>query len=62
MARTRKLDSNFRHGRHCVFALHIYLVLATKYRRNQDTCGVRALDPGLNSGASRALGEPLRLE
>ena len=48
MARTRNIDGDFRHGRHCVFAFHVHLVLITKYRRNQDTCGVRALNPGLN--------------
>jgi len=27
------LSSNIRHGRHCVFALHVHLVFLTKYRR-----------------------------
>ena len=57
MARTRNSDGDLGHGRHCVFALHVHLVLITKYRRNQDACGVRALNPGLNPGASRALGD-----
>ena len=48
MAHSRKLDGDLGHGRYCVFALHVYLVLVTKYQRNQDTCGVRALNPGLN--------------
>jgi len=26
-------DSDLRHGRHCVFALHAHLVFVTKYRR-----------------------------
>ena len=34
MARPRKIDSDLRHGRHCVFALHVHLVFVTKYRRN----------------------------
>jgi len=33
MARPRKND-DLRHGRHCVFALHVHLVFVTKYRRN----------------------------
>jgi putative transposase len=27
------LSSDIRHGRHCVFALHVHLVFVTKYRR-----------------------------
>ena len=34
MARPRKLDSDLRPGRHCVFVLHVHLVFVTKYRRN----------------------------
>ena len=34
MARPRKTDSELRHGRHCVFALHAHLVFVTKCRRN----------------------------
>lgn len=34
MARPRKTDTDLRHGRHCVFALHVHLVFVTKYRRN----------------------------
>ncbi|MGT2492860.1 IS200/IS605 family transposase [Cupriavidus basilensis] len=34
MGRPRKTDSDLRHGRHCVFALHVHLVFVTKYRRN----------------------------
>jgi len=34
MGRPCKLDSDLRHGRHCVFALHVHLVFVTKYRRN----------------------------
>jgi putative transposase len=34
MARPRTKDSDLRHGRHCVFALHVHLVFVTKYRRN----------------------------
>ena len=26
-------DNNLRHGRHCVFLMHVYLVFVTKYRR-----------------------------
>ena len=26
-------ESNIRHGRHCVFKLHVHLVFVTKYRR-----------------------------
>lgn len=33
MARPRRLDSDLRHGRHCVFALHVHLVFVTKFRR-----------------------------
>jgi len=34
MGRPRIADSELRHGRHCVFALHAYLVFVTKYRRD----------------------------
>ncbi|MBS7781640.1 transposase, partial [Acidovorax sp. CCYZU-2555] len=34
MSRPRKIDSHLRHGRHCVFSLHVHLVFVTKYRRN----------------------------
>jgi putative transposase len=34
MGRPRKTDSDLRHGWHCVFALHVYLVFVTRYRRN----------------------------
>ena len=27
-------NNNLRHGRHCVFNLHVHLVFVTKYRRN----------------------------
>jgi len=27
-------DNNIRHGRHCVFAMHVHLVFVTKYRRD----------------------------
>ena len=27
-------NSNIRHGRHCVFKMHVHLVFVTKYRRN----------------------------
>ena len=27
------MSSDIRHGRHCVFALHVHLVFVTKYRR-----------------------------
>lgn len=33
MARPRKIDTELRHGRHCVFVLHVHLVFVTKYRR-----------------------------
>ena len=33
MARPRKIDSDLRHGRHCVFVLHVHLVFITKYRK-----------------------------
>lgn len=29
-----KKETEIRHGRHCVFNLHIHLVFVTKYRRN----------------------------
>jgi putative transposase len=28
-----RLSNDIRHGRHCVFALHVHLVFVTKYRR-----------------------------
>ena len=34
MARPRKTDTELRHGRHCVFVLHVHLVFVTKYRRD----------------------------
>lgn len=34
MGRPRIADSELRHGRHCVFALHAHLVFVTKYRRD----------------------------
>ena len=34
MGRPRKTDSDLRHGRHCVFVLHVHLVFVTRYRRN----------------------------
>ncbi|MBD8599041.1 IS200/IS605 family transposase [Pseudomonas sp. CFBP 8772] len=34
MGRLRKLDGDIRHGRHCVFALHVHFVFVTKFRRN----------------------------
>jgi putative transposase len=33
MGRPRKIDSEIRHGRHCVFLMHVHLVFVTKYRR-----------------------------
>ena len=27
-------EKDLRHGRHCVFAMHVHLVFVTKYRRN----------------------------
>ncbi len=29
-----KNNSDIRHGRHCVFKMHVHLVFITKYRRN----------------------------
>lgn len=29
-----ELDNDLRHGRHCVFKMHVHLVFVTKYRRN----------------------------
>jgi len=29
-----KNNNEIRHGRHCVFAMHVHLVFVTKYRRN----------------------------
>ena len=29
-----EIESDLRHGRHCVFKMHIHLVFVTKYRRN----------------------------
>ena len=29
-----KIESDLRHGRHCVFEMHVHLVFVTKYRRN----------------------------
>lgn len=34
MARPRNTGGDLRHGRHCVFALHVHLVFVTKFRRN----------------------------
>ncbi|RQS54208.1 IS200/IS605 family transposase [Burkholderia sp. Bp8963] len=34
MGRPRKIDSELRHGRRCVFAMHVHLIFVTKYRRN----------------------------
>ena len=34
MARPRKTDTELRHGRHCIFVLHVHLVFVTKYRRD----------------------------
>lgn len=34
MGRPRKTGSDLRHGRHCVFVLHVHLVFVTKYRCN----------------------------
>ena len=28
------LEVDIRHGRHCVFQMHVHLVFVTKYRRN----------------------------
>ena len=28
-----RLTNDIRHGRHCIFALHVHLVFVTKYRR-----------------------------
>jgi putative transposase len=33
MGRPRITDSELRHGRHCVFVLHVHLVFVTKFRR-----------------------------
>lgn len=30
---TARTDPNYRHGRHCVFLMHVHLVFVTKYRR-----------------------------
>jgi putative transposase len=29
-----KLNNDIRHGRHCIFNMHVHLVFVTKYRRN----------------------------
>ena len=29
-----EIESDLRHGRHCVFRIHVHLVFVTKYRRN----------------------------
>lgn len=34
MGRPLKTDTDLRHDRHCVFALHVHLVFVTKFRRN----------------------------
>jgi putative transposase len=34
VGRPRKADSELRHGRRCVFALHVHMVFVTKYRCN----------------------------
>src|SRR6516162_6093380 len=34
-------DNDYRHRRHCVFALHAHLVFVTKYRRKVFTANVR---------------------
>ncbi len=33
-------DNDIRHGRHCVFLMHVYLVFATKHRRGVFTKGI----------------------
>ena len=33
MPKNKLIDKDFRHGRHCVFDLHVHLVFVTKYRR-----------------------------
>ncbi|QYD68135.1 IS200/IS605 family transposase [Paraburkholderia edwinii] len=33
MGRPRSTDPDLRHGRHCVFMMHVHLVFVTKYRR-----------------------------
>src|SRR3954454_23492783 len=33
MGRPRNADPEMRHGRHCVFLMHVHLVFVTKYRR-----------------------------
>jgi putative transposase len=33
MGRPRSKDPDLRHGRHCVFLMHVHLVFVTKYRR-----------------------------
>jgi hypothetical protein len=33
MGRPRSTDPELRHGRHCVFLMHVHLVFVTKYRR-----------------------------
>ena len=32
-AKLHSQDINYRHGRHCVFMMHVHLVFVTKYRR-----------------------------
>jgi putative transposase len=44
-------DNDYRHGRHCVFALHAHLVFVTKYRRKVFTANVRNDMRGLFAAA-----------
>ena len=52
-------DNDIRHGRHCVFKMHVHLVFVAKYRRNVfDGYAVRAILPrperrGLSRTGSR---------
>jgi putative transposase len=40
MGRPRIIDKELRHGRHCVFMMHVHLVFVTKYRREVFTQAV----------------------
>ena len=33
-------DNDIRHGRHCVFLMHVHLVFVTKYRRDVFTAAI----------------------
>jgi putative transposase len=47
-------DNEIRHGRHCVFRMHVHLVFVTKYRRGVFTSEILADLHGLFTGVCAA--------